>query len=165
MSLQVEQILKEKLSENYDMLIESITNTTQNQSDTIPPEDLRRLIRQHGLPLSERHFSKWVSLLCPSLTSGYGLIPSAFSKKALWTIFGGWKCELQAIFEERGCFREDWRPPQYHWEVCMINNKHALMRNHTWYMFFGKIQRGKGTWSLHIELKSTSSKGCCPEET
>ncbi|KAK2867211.1 hypothetical protein Q8A67_025328 [Cirrhinus molitorella] len=54
----VEQILKEKLFENYDMLIESITNTTQNQSDTIPPEDLRRLIRQHGLPLSERHFSK-----------------------------------------------------------------------------------------------------------
>ncbi|XP_059392796.1 EF-hand calcium-binding domain-containing protein 6 [Carassius carassius] len=63
----VEQILKEKLSENYDMLIESITNTTQNQSDTIPPEDLRRLIRQHGLPLSERHFSK----LCePFLESG-----------------------------------------------------------------------------------------------
>lgn len=64
--LQVEGILKEKLSENYDKLIESITNTTQkNQSDIIPPEDLRRLIQQYGLPLSERHFSKWVSLFCP----------------------------------------------------------------------------------------------------
>jgi len=50
--------LKEKLSENHDMLIESITNTTQNQSDIIPPEDLRRLIQQYGLPLSESHFSK-----------------------------------------------------------------------------------------------------------
>jgi len=63
--LQVEVILMEKLSENYDMLIESITNTTQNQSDIIPLEDLRRLIQQYGLPLSEHHFSKWVLLLCP----------------------------------------------------------------------------------------------------
>ncbi|XP_073687728.1 EF-hand calcium-binding domain-containing protein 6 [Garra rufa] len=62
----VEEILKEKLFENYDILIESITNTTQNQSDTIPPEDLRRLIRQHGLPLSERHFSK----LCEPFLEG-----------------------------------------------------------------------------------------------
>ncbi|XP_043083506.1 EF-hand calcium-binding domain-containing protein 6 [Puntigrus tetrazona] len=62
----VEQILKEKLSENYDMLIESITNTTQNQSDTIPLEDFRRLIRQLGLPLSECHFSK----LCEPFLEG-----------------------------------------------------------------------------------------------
>lgn len=63
--LQVEGILKEKLSENHEMLIESVTNTTQNQSVIIPPEDLRRLIQQYGLPLSESHFSKWVSLFCP----------------------------------------------------------------------------------------------------
>ncbi|XP_051548732.1 EF-hand calcium-binding domain-containing protein 6 isoform X2 [Myxocyprinus asiaticus] len=54
----VERILKEKLTENYDMLIESITNTTQNQHDTIPLEDLRRLIQQYGLTLTEHHFSK-----------------------------------------------------------------------------------------------------------
>ncbi|XP_051979272.1 EF-hand calcium-binding domain-containing protein 6 isoform X2 [Xyrauchen texanus] len=56
--IMVERILKEKLTENYDMLIESITNTTQNQRDTIPLEDLRRLIQQYGLTLTEHHFSK-----------------------------------------------------------------------------------------------------------
>ncbi|KAK7117596.1 hypothetical protein R3I94_022980 [Phoxinus phoxinus] len=65
----VEGILKEKLSENYDMLIESITNTTQNQSDIIPPEDFRRLIQQFGLPLSESHFSK----LCEPFLEGGGV--------------------------------------------------------------------------------------------
>ncbi|XP_056307901.1 EF-hand calcium-binding domain-containing protein 6 isoform X2 [Danio aesculapii] len=54
----IEKILKEKISENYDVLMESITNTTQNQSDTISPEDFRRLIQQHVLPLSDHHFSK-----------------------------------------------------------------------------------------------------------
>uniref|UniRef100_A0A8C2FLC7 EF-hand domain-containing protein n=1 Tax=Cyprinus carpio TaxID=7962 RepID=A0A8C2FLC7_CYPCA len=72
----VEQILKEKLSENYDMLIESIINTTQNQRDTIPPEDLRRLIRQHGLPLSERHFSK----LCEPFLEGGNVNYTLFLK-------------------------------------------------------------------------------------
>ncbi|XP_067292497.1 EF-hand calcium-binding domain-containing protein 6 isoform X3 [Pseudorasbora parva] len=65
----VEGILKEKLSENYDVLIESITNTTQNQSDIIPLEDLRRLIQQYGLPLSEHHFSK----LCEPFLEGGGV--------------------------------------------------------------------------------------------
>ncbi|XP_048014418.1 EF-hand calcium-binding domain-containing protein 6 isoform X1 [Megalobrama amblycephala] len=65
----VEGILMEKLSENYDMLIESIINTTQNQSDIIPLEDLRRLIQQHGLPLSEHHFSK----LCKPFLEGGGV--------------------------------------------------------------------------------------------
>ncbi|KAF4095092.1 EF-hand calcium-binding domain-containing protein 6 [Onychostoma macrolepis] len=72
----VEQILKEKLSENYDMLIEYITNINQNQSDTIPPEDLRRLIRQHGLPLSERHFSK----LCEPFLEGENVNYKLFLK-------------------------------------------------------------------------------------
>ncbi|RXN19617.1 EF-hand calcium-binding domain-containing 6 [Labeo rohita] len=62
----VKQILTEKLSENYDMLIETINSTTQNQSDTIPLEDLKRLIQQHGLPLSEHHFSK----LCEPFLEG-----------------------------------------------------------------------------------------------
>ncbi|XP_073798126.1 EF-hand calcium-binding domain-containing protein 6 isoform X9 [Danio rerio] len=53
----IEKILKEKISENYDVLMESITNTTQNQNDTISPEDFRRLI-QHVLPLSDHHFIK-----------------------------------------------------------------------------------------------------------
>ncbi|KTF75387.1 hypothetical protein cypCar_00018302 [Cyprinus carpio] len=72
----VEQILKEKLSENYDMLIESIINTTQNQRDTIPSEDLGRLIRQHGLPLSERHFSK----LCEPFLEGGNVNYTLFLK-------------------------------------------------------------------------------------
>ncbi|XP_065147188.1 EF-hand calcium-binding domain-containing protein 6 [Paramisgurnus dabryanus] len=54
----LEDILKEKLAENYNMLIESIANATQIQSDNMPPEDLRRLIQQCGLQLSEHHFSK-----------------------------------------------------------------------------------------------------------
>ncbi|XP_055048571.2 EF-hand calcium-binding domain-containing protein 6 isoform X3 [Misgurnus anguillicaudatus] len=54
----IEEILKEKLAEKYNMLIESIANATQNQSDNMAPEDLRRLIQQYGLPLSEHHFSK-----------------------------------------------------------------------------------------------------------
>ncbi|KAA0724428.1 EF-hand calcium-binding domain-containing protein [Triplophysa tibetana] len=63
----VEDILKEKLAENCNMLIESIAIVTQNQSDNIPPEELRRLIQEYGLPLSEHHFRR----LCePCLEAG-----------------------------------------------------------------------------------------------
>ncbi|XP_056595145.1 EF-hand calcium-binding domain-containing protein 6 [Triplophysa dalaica] len=63
----VEEILKEKLAENCNMLIESIAIVTQNQSDIIPPEELRRLIQEYGVPLSEHHFRR----LCePCLEAG-----------------------------------------------------------------------------------------------
>ncbi|XP_036423841.1 LOW QUALITY PROTEIN: EF-hand calcium-binding domain-containing protein 6 [Colossoma macropomum] len=63
----VEEILKEKLSEQYDSLMVSLSLADPMQSCCVPPEDLRKLIQQYGLPLSDSHFNK----LCePFIESG-----------------------------------------------------------------------------------------------
>ncbi|KAK3564762.1 hypothetical protein QTP86_025272 [Hemibagrus guttatus] len=63
----VEAVLKEQLSEHYASLMSSLSETDPNQSFTIPPEDLRKLLQQYGLALSDRHFNK----LCePFMESG-----------------------------------------------------------------------------------------------
>ncbi|KAF4091133.1 hypothetical protein AMELA_G00033480 [Ameiurus melas] len=63
----VEGVLKEQLSEHYASLMSSLSETDPIQSCTIPPEDLRKLLQQYGLPLSDSHFNK----LCePFMESG-----------------------------------------------------------------------------------------------
>ncbi|KAL7862888.1 hypothetical protein SRHO_G00118720 [Serrasalmus rhombeus] len=63
----VQEILKEKLSEQYDSLMASLSLADPMQSCFVPPEDLRKLIQQYGLTLSDSHFSK----LCePFIDSG-----------------------------------------------------------------------------------------------
>ncbi|XP_060782724.1 EF-hand calcium-binding domain-containing protein 6 [Neoarius graeffei] len=63
----VEGVLKEQLSEHYSSLMSSLSETDPTQSCTVPPEDLRKLLQQYGLPLSDSHFNK----LCePFMESG-----------------------------------------------------------------------------------------------
>ncbi|XP_026802202.3 EF-hand calcium-binding domain-containing protein 6 [Pangasianodon hypophthalmus] len=63
----VEGVLKEQLSEHYASLMSSLSETDPTPSYTIPPEDLRKLFQQYGLPLSDSHFNK----LCePFMESG-----------------------------------------------------------------------------------------------
>ncbi|XP_017330552.1 EF-hand calcium-binding domain-containing protein 6 isoform X1 [Ictalurus punctatus] len=63
----VEGVLKEQLSEHYASLMSSLSETDPIQCCTIPPEDLRKLLQQYGLPLSDSHFNK----LCePFMESG-----------------------------------------------------------------------------------------------
>ncbi|XP_058252475.1 EF-hand calcium-binding domain-containing protein 6 [Hemibagrus wyckioides] len=63
----VEAVLKEQLSEHHASLMSSLSETDPTQSFTIPPEDLRKLLQQYGLALSDTHFKK----LCePYMESG-----------------------------------------------------------------------------------------------
>lgn len=54
----MEGVLKEQLSEHYASLMSSLSETDPTHSCTIPPEDLRKLLQQYGLPLSDSHFNK-----------------------------------------------------------------------------------------------------------
>ncbi|KAF7707601.1 hypothetical protein HF521_018819 [Silurus meridionalis] len=54
----VEGVLKEQLSDNYSLLMSTLSDTDPTQSCLIPPEDLRKLLQQYGLPLSDSHFKK-----------------------------------------------------------------------------------------------------------
>ncbi|KAI4880704.1 hypothetical protein NFI96_018440 [Prochilodus magdalenae] len=54
----VEEKLKEKLCEQYDTVMASLSRADPAQSCTVPPEDLRKLILQYEVPLTERHFNK-----------------------------------------------------------------------------------------------------------
>lgn len=56
--LKVEGVLKDQLSEHYASLISSLSKTDPTQSCTVPPEELRKLFQQYGVPLSDSHFNK-----------------------------------------------------------------------------------------------------------
>ncbi|KAM9470710.1 EF-hand calcium-binding domain-containing protein 6 [Clarias gariepinus] len=75
----VEGVLKEQLSEHYASLMSSLSETDPTHSCTIPPEDLRKLLQQYGLPLSDSHFNK---LCTPFMESG------AVNYKSLLTSLG-----------------------------------------------------------------------------
>ncbi|XP_022539758.2 EF-hand calcium-binding domain-containing protein 6 [Astyanax mexicanus] len=60
----VEGILKEKLNEQHDLFLQSLSQTDPTQSCKIPIEAMRTLLQQYGLPLSDRHFNN----LCEPFT-------------------------------------------------------------------------------------------------
>ncbi|XP_077066021.1 EF-hand calcium-binding domain-containing protein 6 isoform X2 [Siphateles boraxobius] len=138
----VEGILKEKLSENHDMLIKSITNTTQNQSDIIPPEDLRRLIQQYGLPLSESHFSK----LCEPFLEGEGV-----NYKLFLTNLG--------VPEKNEGISISERKEKEH-EACMLNIKAQAVKDVVLGELKDRFQRRGMT--LHDYLMSTRKSSTAP---
>lgn len=114
---------------------------------------------------SESHFSAL------SLTSGYWLISliccqgsvNLFWRVEVWTTSCFWQAwvfqrRIRASVSVRGLYS------QWTWDMICMQHP-VLMRNHIWYFFFNILQKRKGTWSLHVEHKSTSSKKCCPKET
>ncbi|GAA6101273.1 EF-hand calcium-binding domain-containing protein 6 [Tachysurus ichikawai] len=70
----VEGVLKDQLSEHYASLISSLSKTDPTQSCTVPPEELRKLFQQYGVPLSDSHFNKLCEPFMESGAVNYNLL-------------------------------------------------------------------------------------------
>ncbi|TRY83442.1 hypothetical protein DNTS_016197 [Danionella cerebrum] len=90
------EVLKQKLLENYDALMESIINITKNHSDTVLLEELRKLINHYGQSLTEQHFSR----LCEPFLEGSQVYYKRFLKSL------GVPEKMECVVERKDAERE-----------------------------------------------------------
>ena len=55
--LQVEELLRDKLSKSSAAVNLALGQLDRRGRGTVRQEELRKVIRQHGLPLSDQHFN------------------------------------------------------------------------------------------------------------